>query len=183
MIVFYNWFQKFDPFDTTTSGLKSLANGLTPKDNSEINCDNAKSIGQALQQSIDNLPLTDSRKKTKTLVNLTTGDSSFVFIDPTILLLCLIVLVKRSDSNKKYFGFDLTPYPTALFKDHLMRHPVKSVLADVPKTKQSHQKGKKTMLKDADMEIEADSTNNEEQLLNKVVLLSLMVINGAAFLH
>ena len=174
MIVFYNWFQKFDPFDTTTSGLKSLANGLTPKDNSEINCDNAKSIGKALQQSIDNLPLTNSCKKIKTLVNLTTCDSSFVFIDPTILLLRLIVLVK---------GFDLTPYSTALFKDHLMRHPVKSVLADVLKTKQSHQKGKKTMLKDADMEIEADSTNNEEQLLNKVVLLSLIVINGAAFLH
>ena len=39
------------------------------------------------------------------------------------------------------------------------------------------------MLKDADMGIEAESTNNEEQLLNKVILLSLMVINGAAFLH
>ena len=66
LIVFYNWFQNFDPFDTTTSGLKSLANDLTSKDNSEINCDNAKSIGQALQQSIDNLPLTDSRKMIKT---------------------------------------------------------------------------------------------------------------------
>ena len=49
LMVFYNWFEKFDPFDTTNSGLKSLADGLTAKDSSEINCYNAESIGQALK--------------------------------------------------------------------------------------------------------------------------------------
>ena len=74
-MVFYNWCEKFDPFDTTNSGLKSLATGLTAKDNSEINCGNAESIVHTLQQSIDNLPITEAkiavRKKIKTLVSLT----------------------------------------------------------------------------------------------------------------
>ena len=88
-------------------------------------------------------------------------DSSLVFIDLTILFVRLIVLVERSGSNTKYFGFELTPYPTSSFKDHFMRHPKKSVLADVLKMKQSHHKGKKRKLKDTDMEIEAETTNNE----------------------
>ena len=152
---------------------------MTAKDNSETNCDNAESIGHTLQQSIENLPITEAkmqkvRKKIKTLLNSTKGvdvDCSLVFIDPKILLLRLIVLVERSGSNTKYFGFKLTPYPTSLFKDNFMRHPKKTVLADVLKMKQSHHKGKKRKLKDTNMEIEAESTNNEDQLLNKVILL------------
>ena len=42
-----------------------------------------------------------------------------------------------------------------------MRYPKNSVLADVLKTKQPQHKWKKRKLKDADMEIEAESTNNE----------------------
>ena len=65
-MVFYNWFERFDSFDSINSGLKRLANGLIAKDNSEINCDNAESIEQALQ------PITDAktavRKRIKTLV-------------------------------------------------------------------------------------------------------------------
>ena len=53
LMVFYNWFEKFDPFDTSNSGLKSLATGLTAKDHSKTNCDNAESIGHILQEPID----------------------------------------------------------------------------------------------------------------------------------
>ena len=41
-----------------------------------------------------------------------------------------------------------------------MRHPNNSVLADVLKIKQSPHKGKKRNFKDADLEIEAESTYN-----------------------
>ena len=44
-----------------------------------------------------------------------------------------------------------------------------SVLTDVLKTKQSHHKGKKRNLKDADIEIEAERTNTVDQLLIKVI--------------
>ena len=72
-------------------------------------------------------------------------------------------------------------HPTALFNDHYMRHSKNSVLADGLKTKQSHHKGKKRDMKNADMEIETESTNNEDQLLNKVVLLETHAgIDGGA---
>ena len=57
-----------------------------------------------------------------------------------------------------------------------MRYPKNSVLADVLKTKQSQHKWKKRKLKDADMEIEAESTNNEQKLLNKEILLETHVV-------
>ena len=192
LMIFCNWFEKFDPFAKfINSGLKSLATGLSARDNSEINCANAESIGHTLQQSIDDLPITEVkivvRRKIKTLVNLTKGldvDSRLVFIDPIVLFMRLIVLVERPGSNTKYFGFELTPNPTSLFKDHFMRHPKKSVLADVLKMKQSHHKGKKRKFKDTDMEIEAESTNNEDQLVNKEILMEdHVIIDAGALLH
>ena len=125
-----------------------------------------------LQQSIDNLPITSKiavRKKMKTLVNLTKGvdvDSGLVFIDPAVLVMRLMVLVDRSGSNTKYFGLYLTPYHTALFTDHFMRHPKKSVLADVLKLKESHHKEKKRKLENTDIKIEPESASNEDQILN-----------------
>ena len=49
LMVFCNWFEELDLFDTTHSGLRSLVNCLNAKDNSGINCGNAKSIEQTLQ--------------------------------------------------------------------------------------------------------------------------------------
>ena len=46
-----------------------------------------------------------------------------------------------------------------------MRHVKNSVLANVLKTKEAHHKRKKRNLNDADIEIETESTNNEDQLL------------------
>ena len=65
-----------------------------------------------------------------------------------------------------------------------MRHPKKSVLADVLKMKQSHHKGKKRNLKNTGMEIEVASTINEDQFLNEVVLMEdHVIIDGGALLH
>ena len=43
------------------------------------------------------------------------------------------------------------------------------MLEGVLKTKQSHHKGQKRNLNDVDMELEAESTTNEDQLLIKVI--------------
>ena len=56
------------------------------------------------------------------------------------------------------------------------------MLADVLKTKESHHKGKKRDLKDADMKIEAESTNNKDELLIKVIPLETHVVIGYAAL-
>ena len=75
-------------------------------------------------------------------------------------------------------------YPTALFNDGFMRLPKNSVLADVLKTKKSHHNENNRNLNDADMEIEAESISNEDQLLNKVIPLEThLVIDGGALLH
>ena len=78
-------------------------------------------------------------------------------------------------------AIDHHTHPTALFNNHFMRYPINSVLAYVLKTKQSRHKEKKKNLKDADMELEAESTNNEDKLLNKVTPLEThVVIDGGA---
>lgn len=75
-------------------------------------------------------------------------------------------------------------YLTALFNNHFMRHPKNSVLADVLKTKQPHHNRERRDLKDADMETEAESANNKNQLLNKVIPLeTLVIIDDGALLR
>lgn len=79
-----------------------------------------------------------------------------VFIDPTILFMCLTVILERSDSDAKYFGLELTPYPTILFKDYFMRHPKISVLADALKQRNHIINDKKRKLKDNYMETKTE---------------------------
>ena len=77
-----------------------------------------------------------------------------------------------------------TSHPTAVFNDYYMRHSKNSALADVLKTEQSHHREKIRDLKDEDMEIKEDSTNNEDQLLNKVIPLEThVVIDSGALLR
>ena len=77
-----------------------------------------------------------------------------------------------------------TSHPTAVFNDYYMRHSKNSALADVLKTEQSHYREKIRDLKDEDMEIKEDSTNNEDQLLNKVIPLEThVVIDSGALLR
>ena len=51
-------------------------------------------------------------------------------MNPTILLLRLIVLIERGEHSKQCFAFKVASFPTALFKYNLMRHAEKSELAD-----------------------------------------------------
>ena len=77
-----------------------------------------------------------------------------------------------------------TSHTTAVFNDYYMRHSKNSALADVLKTEQSHHREKIRDLKDEDMEIKEDSTNNEDQLLNKVIPLEThVVIDSGALLR
>ena len=57
-----------------------------------------------------------------------------------------------------------------------------SVLTDVLKTKQSHHKGRRRNLKDADIEIEAERTNTVDQLLIKVIPSETHVVSYCATL-
>ena len=49
-----------------------------------------------------------------------------VHIDPTILFSRLIAIVEREEDMEPYFDYELSSFPTSLFKDGFMRKGVKS---------------------------------------------------------
>ena len=50
-------------------------------------------------------------------------------IDPMVLFSRLLVLLQRHGDIETCFGYELTPIPTALFKENMMRKTTKSALA------------------------------------------------------
>ena len=85
----------------------------------------------------DNKTFTQSSLKRKyqitTLESLNVGvniEKEKVYVDPTILFSRLLVIMEREDGVKKYFAYELTPIPTSLFKDGMMRKATKSMLAN-----------------------------------------------------
>ena len=51
-----------------------------------------------------------------------------ISIDPSVLFNRLTMLIKQEEKRMEMFKYELTPEPTALFKDGCMRRPSKSVL-------------------------------------------------------
>ena len=76
-MVYFRWFEQFDPFDTSDNRLGSLYSGLAAKDGDGINCDDAELVGNAIQETLNNLSYTEStvstNQKIKTLIVLTKG--------------------------------------------------------------------------------------------------------------
>lgn len=70
-----SWLQKFNPFDTKDSRLRSLSSGLAAQDGDGINCDKANSIGRVIQENLNNVIVAKARiprsKQTKSLQFLT----------------------------------------------------------------------------------------------------------------
>ena len=57
-----------------------------------------------------------------------TIENQVIHIDPSMLFTRLIVLLERSERMEDYFQFELTPMPTSLFKDGMMRKSNKAAL-------------------------------------------------------
>ena len=137
LIKFYTWLKQFNLFNVRDNRLRSLNCGLAASDSAIVNCDEAEKVGRNMLVCMDNKSVADSKvetsKKVKTLITLTKGvqlKNTKIHVDPTILFLCLIVLIERTDDTEKYFGYELKPYPTALFKDNFMRHPNRAALVE-----------------------------------------------------
>ncbi len=70
-------------------------------------------------------------EKVRTLIHLTKGikiDQETLLVEPLILFSRLLVLLERCEDTTPYFQYELTPFPSSLFKHSLMRKPNKSVL-------------------------------------------------------
>ena len=122
------WFRNHYPF-TTSEKLVCLDSGFIDENNT-VNCDKAELIGARIQKSLNNQTFAScSFKRKEQITNLQslyssiTIDKERVAIDPLTLFLRLVVLVDRKSEVEieNCFYYELTPYPTALFKDGVMR--------------------------------------------------------------
>ena len=129
------WFEEHDTFDTNLTDLRSLSSGLTASEEDDVNCDDAENVGQAIQIKLYDLCFEDAKLKRsdqiRTLSRLQDGvklNNVSTYIDPLVLFGRLTALVQRQEDIPSQFFYELTPEPTSLFKDGLMRKPTKSTL-------------------------------------------------------
>ena len=117
------WIENHNPFDDNELLLRSIATGLTATEGDGINCDKAEKIGQAIQDQLDGISITETTTKKKdqirTLKLLKMGveiDKEKIHVDPTLLFSKLLVLIEREEEIREYCRFELTAFPTSLFK-------------------------------------------------------------------
>ena len=130
-----SWFNEHDPFNQYQN-LKSLCTGLIANESDKINCDTAELVGYNIQHSFDNNTM--STEKIKRGENFRTLDDlqpsvklksqTCVVISPWTLFSRLIAIARDAERLEKIFQYELTPEPTFLFKDDMMRKPTKSTL-------------------------------------------------------
>ena len=127
--------KQHNPFDCQDSRLQCIFTGVAGDIDDGVNCDQAEKVGSEIQGSLDDIIVNKASikrsKQVKTLAPLLpavkiNGDS--VHVDPNILFQRLIMLIDRTEDMTNCFEYELTPEPTSLFKDGLMRKPNKAIL-------------------------------------------------------
>ena len=126
---------QFNPFDLQDSRLQNIFTGVSADNNDEVNCDQAKQVGFEIQCSLDNIVVNQATikrsKQVKTFATLLPAikvNFDTIHADPNVLFQKLIMLIHGAEDLTDCFDYDLTPEPTSLFKDGLMRNPYKAQL-------------------------------------------------------
>lgn len=136
---FHAWLTERNPFLVEDKNLHSLSTGLVSIVGvDDVTCDSAEEIGCAIQQSFDGLALAKSTVKRKDLLKplsslqrLRKGKGTAAQIDNQVMFTRLIAVADRLESFEPVFEYELTPEPTALFREGLMRKPDKPSLRKV----------------------------------------------------
>ena len=124
------WFREHNPFECNEK-LVALDSGLVD-DQKVLNCDEAEEIGSMINRKCDNSSFAecsfrrkDQIKNIQSLHSKVNVGKQEVSIDPHTLFLRLAFAIERKPDTVMvdYFEYELTPYPTSLFKDGLMRLP------------------------------------------------------------
>ena len=105
--------------------MQALDSGLIAEE--LITCDDAENIGRIIQQSMDNVALSDaSIKRLQQAIPLSSlkpsvkvGNQTIV-INPMALFSRLVVLMRSINDISSCFAYELAPDPTAIFKDNMM---------------------------------------------------------------
>ena len=132
------WFSHHEPFNLSEHKLRSLSSGLTTTDGDGINCHNAEEVRRKIQEHLNNINVLEASIKkseqVKSLDHLYPGiqvDKDKIHINPTLLFSCLIAIIQREEDITPYFAYELTAFPTSLFKHYAMRKTAKAQLAKV----------------------------------------------------
>lgn len=129
------WFSSHPPFPVLNA-IVSLGTGIVG--GPEINCFDAEKVGldridAIVGQSFDKISF--SRKKR--VLPLSAVSSSIkigddvIAIDPTLLYQRISFAKQSQDDLKKYFAYELSPYPLSLFDEVGMRKSKKSAMYDI----------------------------------------------------
>ena len=132
------WLDDRNPFFGEDARLRSLSTGAVAQDGDKVNCDCSEDVGRSLHQRLDNASVHEAKMKRKDqlvpldfVYNTIRVDKKEVYINPTTLFVRLVAIAQREEDVSQYFQYELSAYPTSLFKDGYMRKPVK------PKLRQS----------------------------------------------
>ena len=113
-----------------------MLSGLTTTEGDDINSDKAEEVGLKIQMQLDGLNVAEApikrREHITPLADLKPGiqvDQKRLNINPIMLFSRLIAIVQREEDMSPYFDYELTAFPTSLFKDFFMRKSVKARLA------------------------------------------------------
>ena len=106
---------------------------MVANESDKINCDTAELVGYNIQQSLDNNTMNTVKikrgEKVRMLQDLQSSvklkNQTYVVISP---LSHLIAIARDAERLEEVFQYELTPEPTSLFKDGMMRKPTKSTL-------------------------------------------------------
>ena len=92
-------------------------------------------IGKIINEELDGILFSNSsikrKEQIKSLEELKVGvkfDKETIFVDPSVLFSVLLLMIERELRMIEYFHYELTPVPTSLFEDGMMRKSVRSIL-------------------------------------------------------
>src|SRR6218665_3713190 len=130
LVSILDWFNGHNPFNTSDSRLRCIASSLVASDSHSVNCDKAEEIGALIMAKMDKLAVSDVvLKKADQIKTLASLDKKVkvsrkaAIADNSLLFNRLLVIMSRLKTTdlEKYFQYELTTVPTALFTDHGMR--------------------------------------------------------------
>ena len=115
--------------------MRNLFVGLTAKTGDQINCDQTEEVGKIINEKLDGILFSSSlikrKEQIKSLEELKVGiklDKETMYVDPNVLFSRLLLMIERGQRIIEYFRYELTPVPTSLFEDGMMKKPAKFVL-------------------------------------------------------
>ena len=95
-------------------------------------------IGKIINEELDGIFFSNSsikrKEQIKSLDELKVGvklDKETIFVDPSVLFSILLLMIERELRMIEYFRYELTPVPTSLFEDGMMRKSVRFILMKV----------------------------------------------------